>query len=665
MNPVQIWGNLLSYSVQVLALVAAGAILQLLFRVRLPRAHLLFCQMMLLVCFLLPAVQPWQSPLIVVPEDTAAAAVSAAAQQPVQQQPAQRPTIPWEKTALMALAAGAALRALWLLVGLARLSRYRTSATPLYPLPEAIEAARIRTGAEAVVCVSSDVEGPVTFGYLYPVILLPPAILEKPFETQFAIASHEFLHVRRHDWLLTICEELAGAVLWFHPAVWWLLAQIRLSREQVVDREVVSLTSARDPYVTALLSMAGTRLRLDLAPAPLFLRKRHLAQRIRALLKEVSMSKQRLISSYVSIAAMLVLAVCTAVVLFPLNGTAQVQVQQVNFNDGPGVTVDPGGKLLHRPPVRYPAAALPGRIEGIVTAVLTLSTDGTVSDARVVSGPEDLRRTVLESALQWHYLNEAKSPGTAQAVVEFRIPVAPPVQTGVIGGIIGTAPAPATAPPPPPPPPPPAGMTISPVPRPTGVIGALPFIGSFDVSALPEPLQSMVREKLTPFQGQQLSSDLLREINNALSQVDSHLASGGIRASTAGEAATMAIRLTDGTASQAPAAPAAAASTANFPSTSGVQRIRVGGNVQEARLQEKVVPAYPALARSARISGVVRFDVVIGTDGRINNMQLVTGHPLLVPPAQEAVRQWVYQPTLLNGQPVEVMTQVDVNFTLQ
>ena len=411
---------------------------------------------MLVACFVLPAVQPWQSPLVVVPEGPPAAAVAVAAPQPVQQQPAQRPGISWEETALLALAAGAALRALWLLVGLARLSRYRTLATPLYPLPEAIEAARMRTGAEAVVCVSSDVEGPVTFGHLYPVILLPPAILEQPFETQFAIASHEFLHVRRHDWLLTVGEELAGAMLWFHPAVWWLLAQIRLSREQVVDREVVSITSARDPYVTALLSMAGTRLRLDLAPAPLFLRKRHLAQRIRSLLKEVSMSKQRLISSYVSIAAMLVLAVGFAVVLFPLNGTAQVLVQQTIFNDGPGVTVDPGGKLLHRPPVRYPAAALPGRIEGIVTVVVTLAADGAVSDARVVSGPEELRRTVLESALQWHYLNEAKSPSTAQATVEFRIPETPPVPTGVIGGTV--APAPTT--PPPPPPPPPAGVTV-------------------------------------------------------------------------------------------------------------------------------------------------------------------------------------------------------------
>jgi protein TonB len=96
-----------------------------------------------------------------------------------------------------------------------------------------------------------------------------------------------------------------------------------------------------------------------------------------------------------------------------------------------------------------------------------------------------------------------------------------------------------------------------------------------------------------------------------------------------------------------------------------IQRLRVGGNVQEAKLTKKVVPAYPALARSARISGVVRFNAVIGIDGHIQNLQLVSGHPLLVPAAQAAVSQWVYQPTLLNTEPVEVMTQIDVNFTLQ
>jgi hypothetical protein len=93
-------------------------------------------------------------------------------------------------------------------------------------------------------------------------------------------------------------------------------------------------------------------------------------------------------------------------------------------------------------------------------------------------------------------------------------------------------------------------------------------------------------------------------------------------------------------------------------------RIRVGGNVQEQNLITKVDPVYPPLAIQARISGFVRFAAIIGKDGHILNLQLVSGHPLLVAAATEAVKQYVYRPTLLNGMPVEVITQVDVNFVL-
>jgi protein TonB len=91
----------------------------------------------------------------------------------------------------------------------------------------------------------------------------------------------------------------------------------------------------------------------------------------------------------------------------------------------------------------------------------------------------------------------------------------------------------------------------------------------------------------------------------------------------------------------------------------------VGGNVQQANLIKQPKPVYPPLAKQARIQGTVRFNAIIGKDGTIQNLQLVSGHPLLVPSAQEAVRLWVYRPTLLNGEPVEVATTIDVNFTLQ
>ena len=93
-------------------------------------------------------------------------------------------------------------------------------------------------------------------------------------------------------------------------------------------------------------------------------------------------------------------------------------------------------------------------------------------------------------------------------------------------------------------------------------------------------------------------------------------------------------------------------------------RITVGGNVQTAMLVEKVEPVYPALARRARIQGLVRFTVMIGTDGAVSNLTLQSGHPLLVQAATDAVKQWRYKPTLLNGTQVEVVTQVEVPFTL-
>jgi protein TonB len=92
--------------------------------------------------------------------------------------------------------------------------------------------------------------------------------------------------------------------------------------------------------------------------------------------------------------------------------------------------------------------------------------------------------------------------------------------------------------------------------------------------------------------------------------------------------------------------------------------LRVGGQVQAAKLVHQVTPLYPPLARQARISGIVRLEAVISRSGLIESLQVMSGHPLLTQAALDAVRQWVYQPTLLNNLPVEVLTQIDVNFKL-
>ena len=95
------------------------------------------------------------------------------------------------------------------------------------------------------------------------------------------------------------------------------------------------------------------------------------------------------------------------------------------------------------------------------------------------------------------------------------------------------------------------------------------------------------------------------------------------------------------------------------------QPLKVGGDVQKAKLIYGPIPGYPPLARQQRISGVVRLNAVIDKDGTVRELHAAGGHPLLVPAALRAVSEWRYHPTLLNGDPVEVITQIDVHFTLQ
>jgi len=93
-------------------------------------------------------------------------------------------------------------------------------------------------------------------------------------------------------------------------------------------------------------------------------------------------------------------------------------------------------------------------------------------------------------------------------------------------------------------------------------------------------------------------------------------------------------------------------------------RVRVSQGVTQGLLIRKVQPTYPPLARQARIQGSVLLAAEISKDGSIENLHLISGHPMLAPAAIEAVKQWKYKPYILNGEPVEVETQITVNFTL-
>ena len=340
--------NLLAWMVQTVVFAAVAARLPNLFRVRHPKTQLYYCHAALAFCLILPAIEPWR---------VSGSALGGHSQ--------------W---LWIVLAAGVLLQLLWMSGGLLRIRRYRIGATPLYPVPDAMRAASAITQADALFCVSDEAAGPVMMGWLAPVVLLPPAFLDLDEEAQCGIACHELLHVRRGDWMITLIEELAGALLWFNPGVWLLLSEARLAREQLVDAESVRLTASREPYIDALMAMARAHTWTDLVPAPSFLRRSHLTQRMQSLLSDAPASTARVIASYGSILLILgcsAWAVCAA---FPMLG-------------------QPRAEIVRALPMHQPAAALsvaPAVIASNVPSVLRREKEAAPVTLPQIADPHEL-----------------------------------------------------------------------------------------------------------------------------------------------------------------------------------------------------------------------------------------------------------------------------------
>jgi len=114
-----------------------------------------------------------------------------------------------------------------------------------------------------------------------------------------------------------------------------------------------------------------------------------------------------------------------------------------------------------------------------------------------------------------------------------------------------------------------------------------------------------------------------------------------------------------------PTAPPPPPVAAAPPRPAPLSRISVGGDVQAGLLIHQVEPVYPPLAKAARIAGTVRLKAIVGCDGKVKDLTLISGPPLLVAASEAAVLQWLYKPTLLNGVPAEVDTEIFVTFVLR
>ena len=309
MIPQFLSNNVTSWAVQVVIVAFIAALLPVLLRIRHARSRLAYCHIVLAVCAALPIVQPWQHSLVFAPAGFTGPISTADAD----------PDLSPAAVLLWTLAAGVFVRLAWLSLGLYRIRRYRRSAVPLSPLPDSIRSARQLAGADAGFRLCEGISSPATLGHIDPIVLLPVSFTSLDSDAQRGIAVHELLHVRRSDWRMTVVEEVLAALLWFSPGIWWLLAQARLSREELVDAEVVRLTAAA-PYINALLSMAGIPASRRLAPAALFFTKQHLTQRLASLLLPRCRSKLRLVLCYGTMALLVAGTGGASFIWFPITG---------------------------------------------------------------------------------------------------------------------------------------------------------------------------------------------------------------------------------------------------------------------------------------------------------------------------------------------------------
>ena len=590
--------NFAIWCLQITLIVALGAALPRFFRLISPRLRLAYWHVLLLICLTLPLVQPYR---IAPVQARGKVAVTTGPMVIKEESRGGWPDWTWEEAGATLLACGIAVRLTFLGAGMVRLRRLRHGAAPAAALETEISRGIRQTGATASFFLSDHVTGPVTFGLRRPVVLLPSGFLDLSPEKRMPVLCHELLHVSRSDWAFAVAEEFIRAILWFHPAIWWLLGRIHLTREQAVDQDVIRCTEAKDDYVQALLAIAGARMEADLAPAPLFLRTHHLRERVAFIIEGVTMPKRSRILASFAVFTLLPLIVGVTAWQFPLRATPQDVV------DGPGIEVVSGGsQILHRPGVTYPADALAKRISGDVTIAVNLSSSGEPIDAHVLSGPSELRKGALQSVLNWHFAPSEQK--TVDVVIHYSADkMAPPSKPFAGAGPIERKPYP---------------------------------VDSIDLSALPTSLKARVAGANLLQPGELLTQDRFQQVEQSLRGIDDHLRMQG---SIRDDKMTVRIALNGG---QAPS------------------RIKVGGNAQSANIITKVTPLYPREAKEARIQGTVRMEVTIDREGHVMDIQLVSGDPALVASAMTAVKQWVYRPTLLNGNPVEVTTMVDVNYTL-
>jgi TonB family protein len=537
--------------------------------------------------------------------------------------------VDWTPIIFGVLAAGVAFRLLWTAAGLWRLRRLRAAGTDV-TANFAEQQQTVGTCAE-IRCARS-AEQPVTFGLRRPVVLLPDSLLEQRANIQQAVVCHELMHVRRRDWVWLLAEETLRAVLWFHPAVWFALSRIQLTREEVVDAEVVQTTRERRAYVEALMAFADEA---PLTPVAAFSRRRHLFRRILLISKEASMSPARVVVSCLVMALVAGTGSWYAAWAFPLQVGAPVtaprpgvvaqsassdEVGPLERQAKPVTAENPVPRRTYAASPQYPTAA--GEARGVARIRVTLDAQGRVAELRNLGARS--RVTYASAQGRVTQLQVVPLPSTdadrlffdaaVEAVRQWQYE---PPYDAPISFDVTLAFTPANR------------ITSNITPRPVDE-----FAPRYDDAK--EEYSSRLRAAQELASAGQASGAPERELRAArerLLEVEREFEER-IRAGQTGggEVRTSAVR--------------------------------VGGAVRAPTKTKHVAPAYPEDAKAAGVQGVVIAEATISAEGRVEDARVLRSIPLLDQAALDALRQWEFTPTLLNGTPIPIIMTVTVQFTL-
>jgi TonB family protein len=538
----------------------------------------------------------------------------------------------------------------------------------------------------AALLESSWISAPMTVGCIRPKVLLPVAWREWDQAKLDAVLAHELTHVRRADWLVAALARLNRSLFWFHPLAWWLERRLATLAEQACDDSALLVVGDRDQYASALLDMAtavkSARGRL-VWHAIAMAEPAEVGSRIERILDET-----RPIPSGLSRSRRWAMVMCS----LPLLYLASV------FELAPPPALAQDAAVTESPYLR-----------SLIAGMKLTAADVAAQERYLETNPEDL--AARGRLIAYYFMNAVREPrlkhilwlierhpeselaGFASAGISPR--------SGVLNDQADYERARSLW-----------RRQTAQYSSDARVLGhAVQFYlqpgGDFDEAErllksarLLEPKQQAWTDQLSslyvrvilgsavghgpgipngmanPAFAERVKSELETSTDAALvSSTASRLSSTARNLSQSPQLSSvtdLAERLTKRSEqlagvrriALAPSSPAAKQPPPPQVEATAVRPLPVDGPVQAAKLLKRVVPEYPDAAKQARIQGVVRLAITVGKDGNVIDIQAMGGHPLLAPAAMDAVRQFVYQPTWLNGQPVEVTSVVDVNFTL-